>query len=301
MRQDQLDGLVTFVLAAELGSFTATASRLGISPSAVSQAIRSLEKRTGGVLFNRTTRSVRLTEPGRHFLERIRPMVLELACATDSFADTTAAPSGLLRLNVTTAAYHTVLQPVLADFLERYPQIDVEIALEDGRVDIVREGFDAGIRLHSEVERDLIAIAVGPELSMLAVASPCYLSRRGAPQHPRELQGHACIGFRRGSDGVLERWYFNNGSESIQLAIKGRLVSNNHSVMIQSVLDGQGIGYLASGDVEHLVRDGRLVNVLPGWGCDVLGYRLYFPNRRSLSRRLRLLIDHLKLNSMELT
>ncbi|CAD5105895.1 LysR family transcriptional regulator [Zestomonas carbonaria] len=294
MRQDHLDGLVTFVYVAEHCSFTAASHQLGVSPSAVSQVIRSLEERTGVVLFNRTTRSVRLTEAGERFLERIKPLVLELSSAAEDLADSSNTPSGMLRLASTMPAYLTVLRPVLGGFFERYPAIDIEVSLDESRVDIVQEGFDAGIRLGWQVERDMVAVSVGPELAMQVVVSPEYLTRRGAPRHPRDLLEHDCIGYRQADNGVVERWLLDNGTESFHLAVKGRLICNDSAAVVSAALDGLGIAYLASGHIDHLVRSGRLVQVLEDWGRPAARYMVYFPDRRGISCKLRLFIDYLR-------
>lgn len=205
MRQEQLDGLVTFVHVAELSSFTLASHQLVVSTSAVSQAVRGLEGRLGVVLFRRTTRSVKLTEAGERFLKRVKPLVIELAQAAAEAANFSREPAGQLRLVATTQAYLTVLRPVLGAFLEHYPGIDLDIVLSESRVDLVRDAFDAGLGLGSQVELDLVAIGLGPARCMLALAAPDYLSRRGTPRHPRELSEHDCIGYRRPDSCVIER------------------------------------------------------------------------------------------------
>ncbi|WP_397448099.1 LysR family transcriptional regulator [Pseudomonas sp. NA-150] len=294
MRQDQLDGLVTFVCVAQLSSFTAAATRLGVSPSAVSQVIRGLEQRLGTPLFNRTTRSVALSEAGARFLQRVEPAVLELTTAAEELNDSTGEPSGLLRLNVPRAAYMTVLQPVLADFLTAYPKIDLELTLDGSLVDIVRLGYDGGIRFGEFVERDMVAIKLGPALFAHVVASPDYLARHGTPSHPRELVEHNCIGFRHSSSGVVERWEFDKGEEHLQLALSGRLILNDSAALVQSALDGLGIAYMINGYIEHFIAQGRLVRLLEDWSPALPGYTLYYPDRRRVTRKLRALIDFLR-------
>ena len=294
MRQDQLDGLVTFVQVARQLSFTWASHQLGVSPSAVSQVVRSLERRLGVVLFKRTTRSVSLTEAGGQFLRQIEPLVEELARAAQSIAENATVPSGELRLVATTSAYLTVLRPALGSFLDQYPSIDVEVILHESRVDLVLEGFDAGLGLYTQVERDLVAVSVGSTVKMGAFASPQYLSRRSTPDHPSDLHRHDCIGYRQAESGVLERWSFDNGQESIHVRVKSRLVYSNPVALIQAAVDGLGIAYMADGHLESLIQEGKLARVLTDWSLPASPYMLYFPDRRSISNRLRLLIDHLR-------
>lgn len=227
MRQDHLDGLVTFVQVAEHRSFTHTAQRLGVSTSAVNQVVRSLEGRLGVVLLKRTTRSVKLTESGEHFLNRVKPLVVELAHVADEIAGQACEPAGRLRLVASTPAYLTVLRPHLRSFLQRYPTIDIDIVLRESRVDLVAEGFDAGFGQDWQVERDLVAVALGSEQRMVALASPNYLSERELPRHPSELSGHDCIGYRHPVSGAVERWVFENSQERVQVGIKSRLVHSD--------------------------------------------------------------------------
>ncbi|WP_256330748.1 LysR family transcriptional regulator [Variovorax sp. YR266] len=294
MRQDQLDGLVTFVAVAETRGFSAAAVRLGVSPSAVSQAVRLLEKRMGVPLFNRTTRSVNLTEAGARFLERIRPAVQELASASDELSDSAERPAGLLRLTVPRAAYLFVLQPALGGFLRAYPQIDVEVSIDSALVDIVGRGFDAGIRFGGMVERDMVAVKVGGPLANSIVAAPRYLAERGTPVHPRELLAHDCIGFRFESSGLLERWEFEKDGEAMTLAVSGRLVMNDVAVMLDAAVDGIGIANLISSYTERHVADGRLVQLLADWTTPLPDLTLYYPDRRRVPPKLRALIDWLR-------
>ncbi|MDB6141204.1 MAG: LysR family transcriptional regulator [Pseudomonas sp.] len=293
MRQDPLDGLVTFVCVAEHSSFSAAAIRLGVSPSAVSQVIRNLERRLGIALFHRTTRSVNLTEAGVGFLAKVQPAVEVLTAAASEVGDSVGPPSGLLRLNVPRAAYMTVLQPILAQFLDAHPDIDLEISLENAFVDIVRLGFDAGIRFGEFVEGDMVAVKVGPPLKMRVIASPAYLKQHGTPTHPNELLKHNCICFRS-SGGVIERWDLVNGQERLQLPVRGRMIVNESAALVQSALDGLGIGYMISGHIDALIEGGQLVSLFEDWCPALPGFTLYYPDRRRVPRKLRALIDFLR-------
>lgn len=291
MRQDQLDGLVTFAMVAESHGFSAAAVRLGVSPSAVSQTIRQLERRVGVPLFHRTTRSISLTDAGARFLEQVLPAVQALVGATAALGDEQEHPSGQLRLNVSRAAFLSVVRPVLPGFLDTYPDINVEIALDNTLADIVTPGFDAGIRFGNLVEKDMVGIAVGPPLSAHLIASPPYLAQHGAPAHPSDLARHQCIGFRRASTGVVEKWELRNSDETLEVAVAGRLVVNDSIALVQAALDGLGIAYMINGYIDPLLEQGRLVRVLAEWSPVLPGFTLYYASRKRVSRALRAFID----------
>lgn len=295
MRQDQLYGLVTFICVAEHKSFSTAAVQLGMSPSAVSQSIRNLERRLGATLFNRTTRSISLTEAGSRYLERIAPAVRELTAASEQLADeSTGRPSGLLRLNVPRSGFMIVMQPILRDFLDTHPEITLEISIENSLVDIVALGFDAGIRFGDRVDSDMVAVRIGPPKTAHVVASPEYFSRRGIPQHPRDLLEHDCIGFRHVTSGQIERWGFERDGEAFELAVSGRLIINDSSALVQAALDGIGVAYMTNGYIERFIDAGRLRRVLADWSPDLPGLTLYYPDRRRVPSKLRALIDFLR-------
>jgi DNA-binding transcriptional LysR family regulator len=294
MRQDMLDGLVTFVIVAEEKSFSAAAVRLGVSPSAISQSISKLESRMQMPLFNRTTRSVGLTEAGSSYLERVLPAVAELAAAGEDLGASAARPAGLLRLNVLRSGYMIAIQPVLRDFLEAYPDIQIEVKIESGMNDIVAQGFDAGIRFGETVEKDMVAIPIGPPITAHVIASPNYIARRGTPKHPRDLLGHDCIGFRHASSGQVERWEFEKDGQRIDITLVPRLILNDSAALTQAALDGIGISYMINGYIERFLDDGRLVRILSVWSPALSGLTLYYANRRRVPAKLRALIDFLR-------
>ncbi|MEJ1974705.1 MAG: LysR family transcriptional regulator [Acetobacteraceae bacterium] len=294
MRQDQLDGLVAFTCVAELGNFTAAAVRLGVSPSAVSQTIRTLEQRLGVPLFNRTTRSVGLTEAGARYLERVRPAIQSLAAATEELGDRADRPFGLLRLNVPRAAYMIVLQPVLRQFLEAYPDIDLEITIESSLVDIIGRGFDAGIRFGDLVEQDMIGVKVGPAISAHIVAAPDYVARHGRPLVPRDLLEHDCIAFRHATTGQVERWAFAKDGETLELNVRGRLILNDSAALVQAALDGLGVAYMINGYIERFIEEGRLLRLLVDWSPALPCLTLYYADRHRVPRKLRALVDFLR-------
>ncbi|MCY1401532.1 HTH-type transcriptional regulator DmlR [compost metagenome] len=294
MRQDHLDGLITFLAVAEEKGFSTAAVRLGVSPSAVSQSIRNLEQRLGLVLFNRTTRSVSLTEIGERYLERVQPALEQLTTASRELGREADHPAGLLRLNVPRAAYLIVLQPMLRRFMVAYPEISLEIRVENLLVDIVSQGFDAGIRFGETVERDMVALPVGPPLQAQIIASPDYLAHHGTPHHPRDLLEHDCIGFRHSTSGQIERWAFCLGEEKLELQVKGRLIVNDSEILVRSALDGLGIAYMINGYIESLMAQGLLVRVLQEWSPTFPALHLYYPDRRRVPAKLRVFIDFLR-------
>ncbi|ARS49017.1 MULTISPECIES: LysR family transcriptional regulator [Pseudomonadaceae] len=294
MRQDHLDGLLTFIAVAEEKGFSAAAVRLGVSPSAVSQSIRNLEQRLGLVLFNRTTRSVCLTEIGERYLERVQPALELLKSASQELGREADHPSGLLRINVPRAAYLIILQPVLRRFMAAYPEINLEIRVENLLVDIVSQGFDAGIRFGDAVEKDMVAIAVGPTLQAQVIASPTYLVQHGVPTHPQQLTMHNCIGYRHTTSGQIERWNFSRGDEKYDLTPRGRLILNDSEILVRAALEGLGVAYMINGYIEALVAQGRLVRLLADWSPTLPALHLYYPDRRRVPAKLRALIDFLR-------
>jgi DNA-binding transcriptional LysR family regulator len=294
MQQEQLEGLVVFTVVAETKSFSAAAARLGVSASAVSQSVRQLEKRLGLVLFNRTTRSVSLTDIGSRFLQRVQPAISELAAASEELGKEAAHPSGWLRLNVPRAGYMIALQPVLKGFMDQYPDVKVEVCIENALVDIVGRGFDAGIRFGNLVEKDMIGVSIGPPITAFIVGSPEYFKRHGVPAHPRDLVGHDCVGFRHVTTGMVERWKFARDDEAIDIAVDGRFVINDAAALVQAGLDGLGLVYMISGYVERFIEQGRLVRVLEDWSPVLPGLTLYYPDRKRVPAKLRVLIDYLK-------
>jgi DNA-binding transcriptional LysR family regulator len=298
-RPVSLDGIVHFMAVAETGSFRAAGVRLGISPSAVSQAIRALEARLGVVLLSRSTRSVALTEAGTRYLAMVAPAMADLTAAQDTVGGTALRPSGTLRLNVQRGAYMTIVQPVLAEFLAAYPEIDVEAVVDYRIPDLVSERFDAGIRFGDIIEKDMIGIAVGPAFQAHVLASRAYLAKHGMPRHPNDLAKHDCIGYRFMPSGLVERWEFIKGDERFDLTVNGRLVFNDSMLLVQAALDGLGLTYMVNGWVDPLIEQGRLVRVLADWSPPLAGFKLYFPERHRTQPKLRALIDFLHARRMD--
>ncbi|MBL9020674.1 MAG: LysR family transcriptional regulator [Myxococcales bacterium] len=291
--RDDLSGLRALLCVAEKRSFRAAAADLGVTPSAVSQIVRALEERVGVRLLQRTTRNVGLTEAGEHFIAQLKPAFHAVDVAFESLAAMRGRPSGLLRLTMLRTGYADVIKPKLARFLAAYPDIRLEICLEEALSNIVAEGFDAGIRLGHSLDREMIAVRVSPDQRLVAVGSPSYFAKAGRPTHPRDLQNHECIGLRM-SSGVVARWRFVDGEKDLELAVGGRVVTNDGSVLVDAALAGVGVAYVFEDMVSDLVAEKRLVRVLEPYCPKIPGYFLYYPTKLNLAPKLKALIDFLK-------
>lgn len=294
--RDDLSGLRALLHVAQKRSFRAAAAELGVTPSAVSQIVRALEERVGVRLLQRTTRSVGLTEAGEHFIAQLRPAFDGIDAAFESLMAMNGRPSGLLRLTMLRTGYNDVIKPKLAAFLAAYPDIRVDICLEEALSNIVAEGFDAGIRLGHSLDREMIAVRVSPDQRLVVVGSRDYFARRGKPTHPRELHGHGheCIGLRM-STGAVARWKFVENDKELELAVDGRVVTNDGSVLVDAAVEGVGLAYVFEDMVRGLVSEKRLVRVLDGYCPHIPGYFLYYPSRLNVAPKLAVLIDFLKM------
>jgi DNA-binding transcriptional LysR family regulator len=294
MKGSRLSELIAFVAVAEERSFRKGAARLGLMPSTVSHMLSALESELGVRLLNRTTRSVGLTEAGNRLLGSLAPALTEIDGAVESLGEVTGRPTGTIRINVPRMAAFMVLAPAFATFAERYPEIVLEVAVDDGFVDIVARRFDAGIRLGDSVERDMVAIRVTGELRTAIVGSPKYFQSHPPPKRPEDLVGHRCIGYRQITSGALYRWEFEKRGRRKSVAVTGPLVLDDFQLMTDAALDSVGLSYATESTVEGHVREGRLIRVLEDWCESYAGFFLYYPSRRNISSALRALIDHLK-------
>ncbi|PCG15196.1 MULTISPECIES: LysR family transcriptional regulator [Sphingomonas] len=287
------NGLVEFdaVLAiARHGSFRAAALELGLSATALSHAIAKLEGQLGVRLFNRTTRSVSLTDAGRHFVEQVGPAVRTLHDAMGAARSQQETPSGTLRINAFASGGREILAPLLLTFLRRYPQVHIDLVTEERIVDIVAEGFDLGLRSANMVPTDMIAIPVSPPRSFAVVASPAYLAANGTPRTPPDLMGHACLRIRL-PNGALHRWHFEKGGESVSIDVAGPITLDESSLSRIAVLDHVGVGYFMEADVRDDIRAGHLVRLLEDWTPPLSPLCLYYPTRRNPSAAFRALIE----------
>ncbi|PMQ05785.1 LysR family transcriptional regulator [Janthinobacterium sp. AD80] len=288
-----LNELTAFAAVARLRSFRQAALERGVSASALSHALRALEERLGVRLLNRTTRSVTPTEAGQMLLARLAPAMREIDDALLDLSALQDVPAGRLRLNVPRPAARLLLAPMLASFVTRYPRVQVEVVTDDGMIDIVRDGFDAGIRFGEQVAADMIAVPVGAPQPFVVVASPAYLQAHGAPGTPRDLLGHACIG-RRFPSGRQYAWEFGAAGESVSIAVGGPLVFDDDALMLGAARDGAGLAYVYAADAHADIAAGRLVCVLQHCLPPPSRYFLYYPSRRQMPAVLRAFVDLLR-------
>ncbi|MES2712316.1 MAG: LysR substrate-binding domain-containing protein [Pseudomonadota bacterium] len=279
-------GEIEAVLAvARRGSFRAGAIERGVSATALSHQVARLEGAMGVRLFNRTTRSVALTEAGRVFVERVGPALGELRDGLEGVQAQGGVPSGVIRINAALSGARELLSPLVLGFLARHPAMQVDLVTEGRLVDIVADGFDLGVRVATLVPRDMIAVPLGHKQRHVAVAAPAYLAAHPAPASPAELHAHACIRVRL-PDRSLYRWRFERDGGVVMVDVPGRLTLDEGSLVRQAAVAGAGIAYLFEGEVRRDLADGRLVAVLPDWTPELPGLCLYYPSRRHLSAGL---------------
>lgn len=293
MRATDFAEMTAFAAIAEHRSFAKAATRLGVAVSTLSHRIRSLEERQGIRLLNRTTRSVAPTEAGERLLAQLRPALGALEDAADSIGTFRDAPAGQLRVTVPPPAAETVVAPILARFIAAHPSIQLEVSVDGRAIDIVRERFDAGIRFGPLVERDMIALRVGPPVRPVVVAAPSYLTRCGRPKTPSDLSEHACICIRLPTGAMLP-WRFQRRGKIVEATPSASLVVNDRDLELCAALDGAGIAYLLSNRVVAPLREGRLVSLLSDWLPPASNFYLYYPSRRQLPRPLRALVDFMR-------
>ena len=294
MQREHLSDLNAFLTVAEEGSFTRAAAKLGTSQSALSQTVRRLEARLGVRLLARTTRSLSPTEAGERLLAALRPAMEDIAAGLASATALREKPSGTIRLTSSEHAAHTILWPALERLLPQYPDIKVEVSVDAGFTDIVAERFDAGIRLGESIAKDMIAVRIGPELRMAAVASPAYLARMGTPLTPHDLAQHDCINLRQTTRGGLYAWEFEKDGRELNVRVEGRLTLNNMGLIRKAAVAGMGLAMGMDDHVQGEIASGQLVRVLEDWCPPFAGYHLYYPSRRQPSPAFSLLVDALR-------
>jgi len=291
---DDLDGMVVFVAVAEAKGFRAAGERLGVSGSAVSQALRRLEERLGVALVQRTTRSVRLTQAGEHLYAAARQALDELKAAVDAVSELGGEPRGTLRLHVSTAADAVLAGPFLAGFLAEHPHVTLDVAVSDASVDIVAEGYDAGIQLGEVIDRDMIAVPVSGDIRLVVVGAPAYFARRGPPVHPRDLVEHDCINWHATPDAPPYRWEFTEDGREFSVAVRARVLTTDPALLVRLARAGAGLTMLYEGQARDDVARGELVPVLEEFSASFPGFYLYYPQRRHASPALRALVDYLR-------
>ena len=296
VRQGALDGVEAFLSVAQHRSFRRAATELGVTPSAISQAVRALEARVGAALFIRTTRSVGLTEAGERFFERARPAFEELVAASGAARELGQRPAGLLRLTVPRSVVPILLEPLIASFCQAYLEIEVELAASEEMVDLAAGGFDAGIRMGQFIAPDMIAVRLTKPLPLIVIGSPDYLARAGRPERPDDLRTHACLRMRR-SNGALASWSLDDGGRSIEIAVSGPFIAYDFPTMLGAAIEGVGLAQVPSPLASGAIAAGKLVRVLEKFSPMTPGVFLYYPGHRQIMPKLRAFIDHVKSRS----
>ena len=291
VRQGALDGVEAFLAVAQHRSFRRAAAELGVTPSAISQAIRALEARVGAALFIRTTRSVGLTEAGERFLSRAKPAFEELVAASAAARDLGQRPAGLLRLTVPPAVVPILLEPLVASFCKLHPEIEVEIDSRDELVDIAAEGYDAGVRMGQFIDADMIAVRLTPPFPFVVIGSPDYLRKRKRPQTIDDLRQHACLRLRR-SNGSIAPWSFVKGNKAVEVVVAGPLIARDFPTLVGAALEGMGLAQVPAPVAAAAAKAGKLAIVLEAFAPMLPGVFLYYPSRRQSMPKLRAFIEH---------
>jgi len=291
---NELDGMATFVAVAEARGFRAASQRLGVTHSAVSQAVRRLEERLGVALVRRTTRSIHLTDAGERLYAALRPALDEVRAAVAAVGELGDEPPGLLRIHSASAAESMFGESLLAGFLTAYPHIQLDLVVSDAPVDIVADGYDAGIQLGEVIDRDMIAVPVTGDLRLTIVGSADYLARRGVPKHPRDLTSHDCLNWHPTVESPAYKWEFSENGRDFSVTVPARVLSTHAVLNRRFAIAGLGLTLAFRVNVQDAIDRGELVSVLDKFCVPFPGYYLYYPQRRQASRALRAFIDHLQ-------
>jgi DNA-binding transcriptional LysR family regulator len=294
MPRHDINDLIAFLAVARERSFTRAAARLGVSQSALSHTVRALEERLGVRLLTRTTRSVAPTEAGQRLLQGVGPRLEEIEAELVALGELRDKPAGSIRITSGEHAAETILWPALADFLPRYPDIKVELTVDEALTDIVAERYDAGVRLGEQVAKDMIAVRIAPDFRMIVVGAPSYFRRRERPKQPQDLTQHACINIRMRTHGNIYAWEFEKRGRAIKVRVDGQVVFNSGALRIKAVMAGLGLGYVPEDRVRPQLAKGQLIQVLDDWCAPFPGYHLYYPSRRQSSPAFALLVQALR-------
>lgn len=295
MARKNLNDLAAFVAVAEARSFTRAAKQLGLSQSALSHAMRGLEESLGVRLLARTTRSVSPTAAGERLLASIAPRLAEIDLELTAVAEMRDTPSGTIRITTSEHAANAYLWPAVESLMKDYPEVIVEINVDSRFVDIVAEQFDAGVRLGESLDKDMVAVRIGPDMRMAAVGSPAYLAKYGTPATPQDLSSHRCINLRFQTRGDIYAWEFEREGRVINVRVDGPLVLNNGPLILKAAEHGLGIAFMLEDYAAPLIHSGKLVRILEDWCEPFGGYHLYYPSRRQQSRAFALLVEALQI------
>jgi DNA-binding transcriptional LysR family regulator len=294
MPRHNVNDLLAFLAVARERSFTKAAAQLGISQSALSHTIRGLEERLGLRLLTRTTRRVAPTEAGERLVRTAGPKFEEIDAALTALSELRDRPAGTIRITAGEHAAEAILWPALAKLLPRYPDIKVELTIDQGLTDIVAARYDAGVRLGEQVAKDMIAVRIAPDMRMAVVGAPSYFARRPRPKRPQDLTAHDCINLRLPTYGGLYAWEFEKNGRELKVRVEGQLVFNGNAMILKAALAGLGLAYLVEDRVKTLLANGRLIRVLADWCPPFSGYHLYYPSRRQATPVFALLVDALR-------
>jgi len=286
--------VIAFVAVARERNFTRAAAKLGVSQSALSQTIRELEARLGVRLLTRTTRSVSPTEAGERLLRTVAPRFEEIEAEMAALSELRETPAGTIRITATEYAVDTILWPKLIKFLRQYPDIKVELFIDNALTDIAAQQFDAGVRAGEQVAKDMIAVRIGPDMRMAVVGAPSYFKKRSELNKPQDLVGHSCINLRLSTHGGLYAWEFEKDGRELRVRVEGQLTFNNTAQMLNAALAGFGLAYVPEDLVQPHLTKRRLKRVLEDWCQPYSGYHLYYPSRRQSSAAFALLVDALR-------
>jgi len=294
MRRETASDLLAFLAVARERSFTKAAAKMGVSQSALSHTIRGLEARLGLRLLTRTTRSVSPTQAGERLVASVGSRFEEIAAELDALSELRDKPAGVIRITAGDHAVNSILLPALTKLLPRYPDIQVELTVDLGLVDIVAQRYDAGVRFGEQVAKDMIAVRIGPDIRMAVVGSLSYFENRSAPKKPQDLTEHNCINFRQPTSGGLYAWELEKGNRELKVRVEGQLVLNGTAQILEAAIAGMGLAYLPEDMALAPLAGGRLRRVLDDWCPPYAGYHLYYPSRRQSSPAFALLVDALR-------
>jgi DNA-binding transcriptional LysR family regulator len=297
MRRQNINDLLAFLAVARDRSFTKAAAKLGVSPSALSHTIRRLEARLRLRLLTRTTRSVSPTEAGERLLQTVGPWIEQIESELEALSELREKPAGTIRITAGEHAVHSVLWPKLAKFLRKYPDIKVEVTVDNTLTDIVAKRYDAGVRFGEQIAKDMIAVRIGPDVRFAVVGVKSYFAKRSPPKRPQDLVGHTCINLRLRTHGNLYAWDFEKNGRELKVRVEGQLVFDNAFQLLDAALAGFGLAYVPEDLAQPHLTKGRLKRVLEDWCPPYSGYHLYYPSRRQPTPAFALLVDALRYRS----
>lgn len=294
MKREELSDLAVFLAVAEARSFTRAAAKLGTSQSAISQIVKRLEAGMGIKLLTRNTRNVAPTEAGEQLVATLRPAFDDIDARLAALSVLRERPAGTVRITSSRHAAETILWPAVSALIRKYPEVTVEISIDSHLTDIIGDRFDAGIRLGEQIEKDMIAVPIGPELRMAVVGAPSYLVARGKPENPQDLTQHACINIRMQTRGSLYAWEFGQDGRELNVRVEGPVIANDVPMVLRAAADGLGLACVMEDQAKAMLETGQVERVLEDWCPPFAGYHLYYPDRRQLPPAFSLLVKALR-------